>query len=142
MGRCAADGGAVLSAAAKGNGAPLHVARRGVNRCAIFVDDLDRNHVHDLLREAMAEQLPDAHAYVFVGNHGHRLPAPPGRRPPSTCRHTLAGAVQVLPGRHRPLPDDRPPLHRARSRARPWWRCPSGTAGQACTCVPAGGKTS
>ena len=30
----------------------MHVVQRGVNRCAIFLDDEDRHHYHHLLRQA------------------------------------------------------------------------------------------
>ena len=32
-------------------GIPLHVTQRGVNRCAIFLDDDDRHHYRRVLRE-------------------------------------------------------------------------------------------
>lgn len=60
-------------------GYPLHVIQRGVNRCAIFVDDLDRHHLYDLLQEVMAEHGIAVHAYVFMGNHVHLLLTPPER---------------------------------------------------------------
>lgn len=54
-------------------GVPLHVTQRGVNRCAIFIDDLDRQHFHDLLCDAMFAQRIAVHAYVLMGNHVHLL---------------------------------------------------------------------
>lgn len=54
-------------------GTPFHVTQRGVNRCAIFVDDVDRHHFHDLLCDAMDEHRIAVHAYVFMGNHVHLL---------------------------------------------------------------------
>ena len=33
-------------------GVPMHVTQRGVNRCAIFLDDADRHHYRRLLRDA------------------------------------------------------------------------------------------
>ena len=60
-------------------GSPLHITQRGVNRCAIFVDDEDRQHFYRLLYEAMAENAVAVHAYVFMGNHIHlhvTAPAP------------------------------------------------------------------
>jgi REP-associated tyrosine transposase len=54
-------------------GIPLHVIQRGVNRCAIFIDDTDRRHLHQLLCDATAEHGFVVHAYVFMGNHVHLL---------------------------------------------------------------------
>jgi putative transposase len=41
-------------------GCPLHVTQRGVNRCAIFVDGVDRRHFYELL------------CYVQASNKRHR----------------------------------------------------------------------
>jgi putative transposase len=60
-------------------GVPLHVTQRGVNRCAIFVDDVDREHFHALLCQGMSEHEIPVHAYVFMGNHIHLLVTPPQR---------------------------------------------------------------
>lgn len=57
-------------------GIPLHVTQRGVNRCAIFIDDADRYHYYRLLCEATAECGIAVHAYVFMGNHVHLLLTP------------------------------------------------------------------
>lgn len=54
-------------------GTPFHVTQRGVNRCAIFVDDDDRRHFHDLLCDVTDEHGIAVHAYVFMGNHVHLL---------------------------------------------------------------------
>ncbi len=54
-------------------GTPLHIIQRGVNRCAIFVDDVDRRHYYDLLCEAARSYGIAVHAYVFMGNHLHLL---------------------------------------------------------------------
>jgi len=37
-------------------GMPLHVTQRGVNRCAIFLDDDDRHHYRRVLREAAGRE--------------------------------------------------------------------------------------
>ena len=39
-------------------GVPMHVTQRGVNRCAIFLDDEDRHHYRRLLREAWPPATP------------------------------------------------------------------------------------
>ncbi|MEP7186973.1 MAG: transposase [Rhodanobacter sp.] len=54
-------------------GTPLHLIQRGVNRCAIFVDDVDRRHYDDLLCDAATTYGIAVHAYVFMGNHIHLL---------------------------------------------------------------------
>jgi putative transposase len=54
-------------------GVPLHVIQRGVNRCAIFVDDTDRRHLYQLLVDISGEHDIAVHAYVFMGNHVHLL---------------------------------------------------------------------
>ncbi|MBS0193282.1 MAG: transposase [Proteobacteria bacterium] len=54
-------------------GIPLHITPRGVNRCAIFLDDDDRRHYLHLLREAAATSQVAVHAYVLMGNHIHLL---------------------------------------------------------------------
>jgi putative transposase len=83
-------------------GNPLHITQRGVNRCAIFVDDLDRNHFYDLLCSAMAEHLIDVHAYVFMGNHVHLLLTPPDRDALSRAMRNFGQCyVQAFNKRHR-----------------------------------------
>ena len=59
-------------------GVPLHVTQRGVNHCAIFVDDTDRQHYYQLLRDTTVECDIAVHAYVFMGNHVHLLLTAPG----------------------------------------------------------------
>lgn len=54
-------------------GVPMHVIQRGVNRCPVFHDDLDRLHYRKLLRIACAEAGVSIHAYVLMGNHVHLL---------------------------------------------------------------------
>ena len=57
-------------------GLPFHVTQRGVNRCAIFVDDEDRRTFLRLLRRRAAEQQLAVHAYVLMDNHVHLLATP------------------------------------------------------------------
>lgn len=54
-------------------GIPLHVTQRGVNRCAIFIDDADRHHYRRLLRDACRKHGVAIHAFVLMGNHVHLL---------------------------------------------------------------------
>ncbi|MBL0227700.1 transposase [Thermomonas sp.] len=54
-------------------GIPMHVTQRGVNRCAIFLDDEDRHHYRRLLREACTNHDVLVHAYVLMDNHVHLL---------------------------------------------------------------------
>ena len=54
-------------------GVPMHVTQRGVNRCAIFLDDEDRHHYRRLLREACLNHGVLIHAYVLMDNHVHLL---------------------------------------------------------------------
>lgn len=54
-------------------GIPMHVTQRGVNRCAIFLDDTDRLHYRRLLREACQRHGVAVHAYVLMDNHVHML---------------------------------------------------------------------
>ena len=54
-------------------GIPVHVTQRGVNRCAIFLDDDDRHHYRRLVREACTKHDVLVHAYVLMDNHVHLL---------------------------------------------------------------------
>ena len=54
-------------------GIPLHITQRGVNRCAIFLDDDDRRHYIDLLTASTMRHELRLHAYVLMGNHVHLL---------------------------------------------------------------------
>ena len=54
-------------------GVPMHVTQRGVNRCAIFIDDHDRRLYRRLLRKACGDAGVLVHAYVLMGNHVHLL---------------------------------------------------------------------
>ena len=54
-------------------GVPQHVTQRGVNRCAIFLDDEDRHHYRRVLREACRRHGVCVHAFVLMDNHVHLL---------------------------------------------------------------------
>lgn len=54
-------------------GLPMHVTQRGVNRCAIFLDDEDRHHYRRLLRDACIKHDVAVHAFVLMDNHVHLL---------------------------------------------------------------------
>lgn len=54
-------------------GVPLHITQRGVNRCAIFLDDDDRRHYLRLLGQSAASHDMRIHAYVLMNNHVHLL---------------------------------------------------------------------
>lgn len=83
-------------------GVPTHVTQRGVNRCAIFVDDTDRRHLYQLLRDTMNERNIAVHAYVFMGNHFHLLLTPPqGDALPTAMRRIGQCYVQAFNLRHR-----------------------------------------
>lgn len=83
-------------------GTPLHVVQRGVNRCAIFVDDADRQHYYDLLCDAAISHDIAVHAYVFMGNHIHLLLTSPQPEALSrVMRNTGQCYVQAFNRRHR-----------------------------------------
>lgn len=54
-------------------GVPMHITQRGVNRGAIFVDDVDRKHYLRLIDGAMRDDQIELYAYVLMGNHVHLL---------------------------------------------------------------------
>ncbi|TAN06333.1 MAG: transposase [Rhodanobacteraceae bacterium] len=82
-------------------GIPLHVTQRGVNRCAIFVDDTDRRHLYLLLRDAAAQYGIAVHAYVFMGNHIHLLlTSPDSDALPRAMRKVGQCYVQAFNHRH------------------------------------------
>lgn len=83
-------------------GVPLHVTQRGVNRCAIFIDDEDREHFRELLCQAMSDHKIPVHAYVFMGNHIHLLVTPPERQLLSRAmRHLGQCYVRAFNLKHR-----------------------------------------
>lgn len=57
-------------------GQPHHIIQRGNNRQAIFVDDKDRQHFLDTLRECALTHQVAIHAYVLMDNHVHLLTTP------------------------------------------------------------------
>ncbi|WP_228733695.1 transposase [Xanthomonas euvesicatoria] len=61
------------SAASELSGVPMHVVQRGVNRCAIFLDDEDRHHYCLLSRMACERFAVRVHAFVLMDNHVHLL---------------------------------------------------------------------
>ena len=69
-------------------GYAYHVTQRGVNRGAIFVDDIDRQLFLHLLRSAFDKYHIALHAYVLMGNHIHLLATP-------TTPLGLANAMRV-----------------------------------------------
>lgn len=83
-------------------GTPLHVIQRGVNRCAIFMDDVDRGHYYELLCDAANAHDVAVHAYVFMGNHIHLLLTSPRPEVLSrVMRNTGQCYVQAFNRRHR-----------------------------------------
>ena len=54
-------------------GVPLHITHRGVNRCAIFIDEEDRHHYLRLLGLFARKEALAIHAYVLMSNHVHLL---------------------------------------------------------------------
>jgi putative transposase len=73
-------------------GIPLHVTHRGVNRCAVFVDDTDRATYLRLLSEQSLAQQVALHAYVLMGNHVHLLLSSSAT---GTISRALRNAVQA-----------------------------------------------
>lgn len=82
-------------------GLPFHVVQRGVNKCAIFVDDVDREHFLRVLHKAFVKHDVALHAYVLMGNHVHFLASP---RNASALAHAMRslgnGYVQAFNLRH------------------------------------------
>lgn len=70
-----------------------HVLQRGNNRQVVFLDDQDRRHYLDHLREATRLHGVQVHAYVLMPNHVHML-ATPG------ASDSLARAMQTLGRRY------------------------------------------
>lgn len=69
-------------------GKPYHVTQRGVNKGAIFVDDIDRQLFLHLLHGAFVKHHVALHAYVLMGNHIHLLATP-------STHHGLANAMRA-----------------------------------------------
>ncbi len=64
-------------------GLPMHVIQRGLNRCAIFLDDEDRHHYRRALREARHKHAVSVHAFFLIDNHAFRID--PNSPPPTLC---------------------------------------------------------
>jgi putative transposase len=73
-------------------GIPMHVTQRGVNRCAIFIDDDDRHHYRRVLRDACRKHDVAIHAFVLMDNHVHLLL---GAGAPGAVSHALRQAGQT-----------------------------------------------
>lgn len=58
-------------------GIPHHIVQRGNNRLQCFLDDADRAHYLQLLKEALLATDCKLHAYVLMDNHTHLLVTPP-----------------------------------------------------------------
>ncbi|MBY6282401.1 transposase [Stenotrophomonas maltophilia] len=69
-------------------GQAYHVIQRGVNKGAIFVDDIDRQLFLHLLHSAFLKHHVALHAYVLMGNHVHLLATP-------STQQGLAGAMRM-----------------------------------------------
>ena len=54
-------------------GLPLHITHRGVDRCTVFRDSLDRHAYLIALAGASDRWHVHVHAYVLMGNHVHLL---------------------------------------------------------------------
>ena len=52
---------------------PMHITHRGVNRAAVFFDDLDRRSYLRLLSQSLRRHEAGLHAYVLMDNHVHLL---------------------------------------------------------------------
>lgn len=70
-------------------GAPFHLVQRGVNKGAIFVDDVDRDYFLRVLHKSFVKYELALHAYVLMGNHVHLLATP-------QHAHSLAYAMRSL----------------------------------------------
>lgn len=70
-----------------------HLLQRGNNRQAVFVDDQDRRHYLDALREATRLHGVRVHGYVLMPDHVHLLVSP-------QAEDGLARAMQTLGRRY------------------------------------------
>jgi len=83
-------------------GVPLHITQRGVNRCAVFLDDEDRYDYLRLLGHYAARNDLAIHAYVLMGNHVHLLVSAPRVGAASATLHRSTQCyVQAFNHRHR-----------------------------------------
>nr|WP_227479773.1 transposase [Xanthomonas vasicola] len=80
----------------------MHVVQRGVNRCAIFLDDEDRHYYCLLLRMACERFAVRVHAFVLMDNHVHLLvSADKAGAVSSAMRLSGQSYVQAFNVRHR-----------------------------------------
>jgi putative transposase len=83
-------------------GVPLHITHRGVNRCAIFIDEDDRHHYLRLLGLFARQEALAIHAYVLMSNHVHLLVSSLHTGAASAAlRRTTQCYVQMFNERHR-----------------------------------------
>jgi putative transposase len=54
-------------------GCAMHLTQRGVNRCAVFLDDDDFSHYLQTIRAVFSSAEIQLHAYVLMTNHVHML---------------------------------------------------------------------
>jgi REP-associated tyrosine transposase len=84
------------------SGIPLHITHRGVNRCAIFIDDEDRHHYLRLLGLFARDSGLAIHAYVLMSNHVHLLAGSLRTGAAAAAlRRTTQCYVQMFNHRHR-----------------------------------------
>ena len=87
-------------------GQPYHVTQRGVNKGAIFVDDIDRQLFLHLLHSAFLKHQVALHAYVLMGNHVHLLATPSTGVGPED--HPWSSVHGNLQRRHDPMLTEHP----------------------------------
>jgi putative transposase len=79
----------------------MHVTQRGVNRCAIFIDDIDRAHYLQVLQQALRADSIQLHAYVLMDNHVHLLLTTRAAGDLTRAMHRVGhGYVAAFNGRH------------------------------------------
>jgi putative transposase len=59
-------------------GQSVHLIRRGINRSAIFLDDMDRCVFLSMMKDASLEHGTAIHAFVLMDTHYHALTTPLG----------------------------------------------------------------
>ncbi len=79
----------------------MHVTHRGVNRAAVFLDDVDFALYRSLMGQALAREGVALHAYVLMTNHVHLLLTPGRERALSRAMSWLGkGYVPSFNRRH------------------------------------------
>ena len=76
-------------------GCAMHLTQRGVNRCAVFLDDEDFNHYRQTLHDVFSEHSIQLHAYVLMTNHVHLLLTAP-------ADGVLSKAMRIVGARYVP----------------------------------------